>query len=318
MSKEKSIKGKVQIKTYDDILQSSHGEQIIQSSGNAMDKPNGNEVVIIPIEQLQAFKDHPFSVVDDNEMEELVESIRSKGVVSPIIVRQLADNQFEIISGHRRKRACELAGIKDIPAIVKELDDIEAVMQMVDSNLHRENIRPMERARAFTMRMEAEKKQSGRKGKNSGQVVHNLTADIIGKDNGISGRQVRRFAHLTYLIPEFQKMVDENKIPFTTAVDLSFISEKEQKWILDAILQSGKSISTKQMKDIDELRKFSELTEREVSRIISGMPSVKRNVTLTDKELKQYFPEDMDANHIKEIILEMLKRQSTGGNGDAE
>lgn len=318
MSKSKDIKGKLQISTYDDILLSSQGELGSQSINETSPKANGNEVVNISLEQLHEFKNHPFMVKDDEKMQELVESVSSKGVVSPIIVRAREEGGYEIISGHRRKRASELAGLTTIPAIVKTLDDNEAVMEMVDANIQRENVLPSERAKAFKMRMDAEKKQGSRKKTTSRQVVEKLAADKIGEDNGTSGRQVNRYIRLNSLLPELLTYVDSGKISFTPAVKLSFLSKEEQGWVLAAIDKTGKTVSLKQADELKELSEYKDLSVMKVFRIISGTPSVKRNVTLTEKDLKQYFPDNMDSIQIKEFILGMLEQRRVGGNDNAE
>ena len=187
----------------------------------------------IPVEKLKPFPNHPFQVRDDDSMRETVESIKTYGVLQPAIVRPSDDGNYEILSGHLRKRACELAGRKTIPAIVRELDDDAAIIFMVDSNLQRENILPSERAAAYKMKLEALKRQGARTDLTSAQLAPKLTTEKIGKEAGISKDTVKRFIRLTELQPELQHMVDEKKIAFTPAVEISYLKPDEQKMLLD-------------------------------------------------------------------------------------
>ena len=193
----------------------------------------------IPVEKLKPFPNHPFQVRDDDSMRETVESIKTYGVLQPAIDRPTKDGDYEILSGHRRKHACELAGRKTIPAIVRELDDNSAIIFMVDSNLQRENILPSERAAAYKMKMEALKRHGLRTDLSSGQVVPKLkesrTRDIITESSEESGRQIQRYIRLTELQPELQQMVDEKKMAFTPAVEISYLKPDEQRMLLDTI-----------------------------------------------------------------------------------
>ena len=202
----------------------------------------------MPLSELHPFEGHPFKVLDDDSMTETVESIRQMGVANPLIVRPDPDGGYEIISGHRRRHAAELAGLDTIPVIVRELDDDAAVIMMVDSNLQRENILPSERAKAYKMKLEALKHQGQRHDLTSTQVVEKLAAEQVGDDAGISRESVRRFVRLTELIPEILDMVDEKKISMTPAVELSYLKPEEQRNFLEAMdyAQAAPSLSQAQ------------------------------------------------------------------------
>ncbi len=297
--RKKNIKDNIPLNSFDDLL------CIGNTKGNY-------EVVELPLHQLYTFKDHPFRVVDDEEMAQLVESIKEKGVLSPAIVRPIGDNQYEIISGHRRKRACEIIGLLTMPVIVREFDDREATILMVDANIQRENILPSERANAYKMRMDAESKPGERTDLTSGQVGPKLTSEIIGADSGISSRQVKRYIRLTSLIPELLQMVDEKIIAFIPGVELSFLNEEEQSWVLSILVESGKRITLKQSETLHKMSEEKNLTEEMVYQIIIGKTIIRRTVSFTDKELRQFFPEYMESEQIKEIIKGLLEQWKGG------
>ena len=203
----------------------------------------------IPVEKLKPFPNHPFQVRDDNSMRETVESIKTYGVLQPAIVRPSKDGDYEILSGHRRKHACELAGKKTIPAIVRELDDDAAIIFMVDSNLQRENILPSERAAAYKMKLEALKRQGARTDLTSAQVVPKLSArEKVAEEAGVNRMEVTRYIRLTELQPELQQMVDDKKIAFTPAVEISYLKPDEQRMLLDTISSEQATPSLSQCK----------------------------------------------------------------------
>lgn len=221
----KSSGRKPSLTSYDDIFSTEASRQQEQIQRLALSK-------------LHPFKDHPFRVLDDDRMMETVESVKEYGVLVPIIARPMADGGYEIVSGHRRKRACELAGLNEIPAIVRDLDDDEAVIIMVDSNLQRENILPSERAKAYQMKLEAIKHQGERRDLTSRQLVGKLeAAELIGQDTGESGRQIQRILRLNNLEPPLIDKVDAGKLAFTPAVELSYLKPEEQQW-LDTALEN--------------------------------------------------------------------------------
>jgi len=298
-----SIKGKVNIISYDELLS---GEDYKEKA----------DIVEVPIQDLYEFKNHPFHVVDDEKMEELVESIKEKGVLSPAIVRPREEGGYEIISGHRRRRACELAEMESMPAIIRDLDDDEATILMVDANIQRENILPSERAFAYKMRIKAEKNQGKRTDLTSGQIVPKLISEQIGDEEGMSGRQIKRYVRLTNLLPELLERVDNGKIGFIPAVNISFLKKEEQNWIFAVLKEADKKISLRQS---EMLRKSSEeknLSEDMVCDILVTKKTLNRTVTITESEIKKYFPENMDSAEIKSQIIELIKQwkgESTDG-----
>ncbi len=276
------------------------------------------QVQKLPLADLVSFKDHPFRVVDDDRMMETVESVKEYGVLVPIIARPIKDGLYEIVSGHRRKRACELAGIDDIPVIIRNLDDDEATIIMVDSNLQRENILPSERAKAYQMKMEAIKHQGSRGNETSRQVVGNSeSADIIGQTTGESGRQVQRFIRLNSLEQPLMDKVDNGELAFTPAVELSYLKPQEQEWVDKALEETQQTPSLSQAQRIKQESKEGRLTEQGVLSIISEEKKpMHDSVTLSHDTLKKYFPRSYTAKQMEQVILRLLdnwlrKRQQT-------
>ncbi len=292
---KQNIKGKIQIASYDDLL----------SGGVDHSK---SDIADMPLINLYEFKDHPFHVVDDERMDELVQSIKEKGVLSPAIVRKREKGGYEIISGHRRKRACELAGLLSMPVIIKDLDDDEATILMVDANIQRENILPSERAFSLQMKMKALKNQGKRTDLTSGQVGPKLASEEIGNEAGISGRQVKRYVALTNLLPELLDKVDSGKIGFVPAVNLSGIEKDKQKWILKVLDETKKKITLRQSELLKKEAAAGTLTEEVVVTILVGNDALIRTVTISESELKKYFPEEMDSSEIKKIIIDLIKQ----------
>ena len=263
----------------------------------------------IPVEKLKSFPNHPFQVRDDDSMRETVESIKTYGVLQPAIVRPSKDGDYEILSGHRRKRACELAGKKTIPAIVRELDDDAAIIFMVDSNLQRENILPSERAAAYKMKMEALKRQAGRPLKNSPQVAANFRADdAVAKEADVSGDTVRRYIRLTELQPELQQMVDEKKMAFTPAVEISYLKPDEQKMLLDTISSEQATPSLSQAQRLKKLSQSGELTDDSMLSIMSEQKKPERNdLTIPADVLEKFFPRSFTPMKMQEVIIKLLE-----------
>ena len=215
------------------------GADDIFSTEESRQEQQREQVQQIPIAELHPFTNHPFKVLDDESMQRTVESVEQYGVLSPLIARPRPEGGYEIISGHRRQHAAQLAGLETLPVIVRNMDDNAAVLLMVDSNLQRENILPSERAFAYKMKLEALKKQGARSDLTSRQIVGKLeTADLVGKGSGESGRQVQRFIRLTNLIPELLNMVDEKELAFNPAVELSYLDEAQQRDFLEAMNDS--------------------------------------------------------------------------------
>ena len=263
----------------------------------------------IPVEKLKSFPNHPFQVRDDDSMNETVESIKTYGVLQPAIVRPSKDGDYEILSGHRRKRACELAGRKTIPAIVRELDDDAAIIFMVDSNLQRENILPSERAAAYKMKMEALKRQGLRTDLTSTQVVSKLrSGEVIGNENSESRETVRRYIRLTELQPELQQMVDEKKIAFTPAVEISYLKPDEQKMLLDTISSEQATPSLSQAQRLKKLSQSGDLTDDSMLSIMSEQKKPERNdLTIPADVLEKFFPRSFTPMKMQEVIIKLLE-----------
>ncbi|MBO5569495.1 MAG: ParB/RepB/Spo0J family partition protein [Clostridia bacterium] len=277
-------------------------------------RQGGNQrIQQLPLSELVPFKDHPFRVVDDDRMKETVESIREYGVLVPIIVRPMDDGSYEIVSGHRRKRACELAEVEEIPAIVRDLDDDEATIIMVDSNLQRENILPSERAKAYQMKLEAIRRRAGRPAKeqveNASQIgTHLPRADeIVAQDAGTSRNQVQRFIRLNELSEPLRDKVDNGELGFTPAVELSFLKPQEQEWVERALDETQQTPSLSQAQRIKQESKEGTLTEDTVHKIISEEKKPLYNsVTLSHDTLKKYFPKSYTAKQMENVIIRLL------------
>ncbi len=263
----------------------------------------------IPLDKLKPFPNHPFQVRDDDSMRETVESIRNYGVLQPVIARPTGDGNYEILSGHRRKHACELAGKKTIPVIVRELNDDAAVIFMVDSNLQRENILPSERASAYKMKLEALKRQGARTDLTSRQVVGKLeTADLIGDRSGESGRQIQRYIRLTELQPELQQMVDDKKIAFTPAVEISYLKPEEQRMLLETIESEQAAPSLSQAQRMKKLSQSGELTDDTMLSIMMEQKKPEKNdLTISADILQKYFPRSYTPQKMQETIIKLLE-----------
>lgn len=259
----------------------------------------------IPVDQLIPFKNHPFKVVDDEAMLRTVESVSQYGILSPLIARPMKDGEYELISGHRRKHAAELAGMSVVPVIVREMDDDAATILMVDSNLQRETILPSERAWAYRLKLEAMKHQGKA---TSRQLVGKLeSADVIGSDTGESGRQVQRFIRLTYLIPELLEMVDQKQLAFNPAVELSYLSEKQQNDFIEAMeyAQAAPSLSQAQ-----RLKKLAADGICSLEAMCAVMSEEKKDmldkVTFKGDELRKFFPKSYTPKQMQETIIKLL------------
>ena len=274
----------------------------------------------LPLSDLHPFEGHPFKVLDDDSMAETVESIRQVGVANPLIVRPDPDGGYEIISGHRRHHAAELAGLDSLPVIVRELDDDAAVILMVDSNLQRENILPSEKALAYKMKLEALKHQGERTDLTSRQDVGKLeAADRIGDTTGESGRQVQRYIRLTNLIPEVLDMVDEKKISMTPAVELSYLTPEEQRSFLEAMdyAQAAPSVSQAQ-----RMKKKSQEGGCTLDDMCGIMDEVKKDdlgqVAFKTSDLQKYFPKSYTPKQMSDTILRLLEQWQRRRQRDQE
>ena len=262
----------------------------------------------IPLDQLIPFKDHPFKVIDDESMMDTVQSIREHGILLPLIARPMPDGKYEIVSGHRRSHAGKLAGLETVPVIVRELDDDTAVILMVDSNLQRENILPSERAFAFKMKLEAIKNQGARSDLTSPQVAAKFRSDdVVAKDQGISGDTVRRYIRLTSLIPELLDMVDEKKIAFNPAVELSYLDESQQRDFLEAMndTQNAPSLSQAQ-----RLKKLAQEGHFSYDVAFAVMGEEKKDeldkVVIKNDTLRKYFPRSYTPKQMEDTIIKLL------------
>jgi len=267
------------------------------------------QVRSIPISELYPFKDHPFSVVDDKRMEEMVESVKEFGVMVPVIARPLDGGGYEIVSGHRRKRACELAGIETIPVLIRDLDDDEATILMVDSNLQqRTDIPPTERAKAYQMKMEALTHQGKRQDLTSRQVGEKLSVARIAEDSGDSERQVHRYLRLNNLNPELQEMVDEGRLAFTPAVEISYLKPEEQRDLAVSLEETQNTPSLSQAQRIRKLSETGGVTKDKLDDIMmEEKKPLRDSITLSHDTLKKYFPKSYSIQKIEQIIIKLLE-----------
>ena len=291
----------VTLSSYDEIFTTEEGRTESQQE----------HVQMIPLSELHPFEGHPFRVVDDEEMQKTVESVKQYGVMTPAIARPDPDGGYEIISGHRRLRASELAGLDKLPVIVREMDDDTAIIFMVDSNLQREHILPSERAFAYKMKLDAIKHQGARtdlgKESTSTQVAQKLSVEKVGEDAGVSKDTVRRYIRLTELIPEIRDMVDEKKIAFNPAVELSYLKPEEQREFLDAMdyAQATPSLSQAQ-----RLKKLSQEGECKLDAMCEVMNEVKKDdmttITIPHDVLRKYFPKSYTPQQMQDVIVKLL------------
>ena len=279
----------------------------------------------IDINRIQPFQNHPFKVVDDAKMDDLVNSIRQNGVLTPVLVRPTDDGGYEMISGHRRMHAAERAGLATIPAIIRELTDDDATIVMVEANSQREEILPSEKAFAYKMRMEAVKRQAGRPGKdNYSQLGTNFgtktSSEELAKELGESKNQIFRFIRLTELIPELLEMVDTKKMPLVTAVDISYIDQKVQQYLYEYIKENGMVKSYQ----VTALRKYLEdyesISQSKMITVLNEMITGKtqsKSVHFTEKKLRKYFSSNYTVNDMEKIMIRLLekwKSEQEGGN----
>ncbi len=274
------------------------------------------KVQVIPIKSISNFPNHPFQVRDDEEMEEFVQNIKEKGVILPILVRPKTNGTYEMISGHRRKRACELAGITEIKAIIREMTDEEAVIQMVDSNKQREKILPSEKAFAYKMRLEAMKRQGQRNDLTSVPTAQKLegktSREILGEEVGESQDQVRRYIRLTELIPEILKLVDEGKMQLRPAVEISYLKKEEQDYLLESIEYTDSFPSHPQARQLKKLSQEGKLTEEEIDTIMGQeKANQKEKVSFKLEKIQDYFPPNYTTEKIEKTILNLLQSYKT-------
>lgn len=292
--------GNLALKGLDDLFSTEENRQEEQRE----------QVQQIPIDDLHPFTNHPFKVLDDEAMTRTVESIAQYGVLAPLIARPRPDGDgYEIISGHRRQYAAKLAGLDTLPVIVRQMSDDAAVILMVDSNLQREHILPSERALAYKMKLDAMRRTSGRPSKeNPRQLVGNFeTADVVGKESGESGRQVQRFIRLTNLIPELLDMVDEKKIAFNPAVELSYLDESQQRDFLEAMEDTQNAPSLSQAQQLKKMAQQGEFSYEKAFDVMGQeKKSEKDTVTIKNETLRKYFPRSYTPKQMEEKIIQLL------------
>ena len=259
----------------------------------------------LPIEKLHPFENHPFQVKDDDEMDQLVFSVLTQGLLTPIVVRKTDTEEYEVISGHRRLRACQKAGIETVPALIYSMDRDAAIIALVDSNLHREHLLPSEKAFAYKMKMEAMNHQ----GRTSGQLGQKWTRDSMANESDDSSRQIQRYIRLTYLIPEILQMVDEKKIALTPAVELSYLTESEQRDLLETMESED---CTPSLSQSQQLKKLSQSGVLNMDRILELMQQPKANqeekLRFDLKDIRHYFPKNYTTERIQKTILQLLEK----------
>ena len=287
----------ISLTSYDDIFSTEESRQTEQ-------------IQQISIADLHPFKNHPFKVLDDEAMQRTVESVAQFGVLTPLIARPRPEGGYEIISGHRRQHAAELAGLATLPVIVRDMSDDEAVIRMVDSNLQREHILPSERAFAYKMKLEAIKNQGARSDLTSRQVVGKLeAADLVGKSSDESGRQVQRFIRLTNLIPELLDLVDQKKISFNPAVELSYLTAAEQRDFLEAMQDTQNAPSLSQAQRIKKLSQEGKCSYDAIFDIMGEEKKAEMDrVTIKNEVLRKYFPKSYTPKQMQDTIIKLLEQ----------
>ena len=278
---------KIKLSSFDDLFGT-------QEAGTGTE-----QVQEIPLCELYEFRGHPFKVVDDEKMQETVESIKNYGVLMPGIARPRAEGGYEIIAGHRRRHGCELAGLSTMPMFVRDYTDDEATIIMVDTNIQREDILPSEKARAYSMKYEAMKHQ-GKKGAGN-------SLDEVGEAAGESGKTVQRYIWLARLSDELLEMVDKKKIGLVQGVDISFLKEQAQEWVQVIMEETGANISTAQSAKLKEYGKKGELTMPMVRLILTEEKPKERKITLKAEKISRYFPEEYSESEIEHVIIELLE-----------
>lgn len=284
----------IQMTSYEDLFQ-------VSENGGA----EGEKVQEIALTELFPFRDHPFKVLDDEAMTDTVESVKTHGVLVPGIARPRAEGGYELVSGHRRKRASELAGLETMPVIVRKMDDDEAVLMMVDSNLQRENILPSEKAWAYRMKLEALKHQGVKD--TSRQLGEKYSIDALSENSNDSARNIHRFIRLTELVPSMLQLVDDKKLPFNPAVEMSYLAKEEQVTLSEKMAELSHVPSLEQAK---RLRKFSQegkLGEDVIEAILTEERKTPPQVTLKGERLRQYFSEEYTQKQIEEVIISLLE-----------
>ena len=298
----KSSARKIQLASYDDLFKNDE-ERLADTQ---------ERIQMLSPEKMQPFPNHPFKVVDDDKMMDMVESIKEYGVLVPIIVRPVENGNYEIVSGHRRHHAAVLAGQEEIPAIVREMDEDAAVLVMVDSNLQRENILPSEKAFAYRMKLEAMKRQAGRPKENATQIGQDFmrgkySVEILSEQVNESRNQIQRYIRLTHLIPDILEMVDNKNIAFNAAVEISYLSEKEQELLHDNMDVNECSPSLSQAKRLKKYSQEGKLTEDVIDAIMTEEKETDTKLVLKADTIKKYFPKEYTPMQMQQVITKLLE-----------
>lgn len=295
----KSAAKNIQLASYDDLFKTDEERQ-----ADAQER-----IQNLPLDKLEPFPNHPFKVIDDDKMVETVESIKERGVLVPILVRPKNDGNFEIVSGHRRHHASQLAGLTEIPAIVREMDDDTAILLMVDSNLQREELLPSEKAFAYKMKLDAIKRQGQRTDLTSGQIVQKskFSVQIVGEQAGENYKQVQRYIRLTNLIPDLLDRVDNKTMAFNAAVEVSYLTEQEQIMLCDAIEREECTPNLSQAKRLKQYSQDSKLDENVMDAIMTEEKPIEDKLVLKGDVLAKYFPKTYTPSQKQKIIVKLLE-----------
>ena len=292
-------------------------EKAVESVDELLGVPEIAGTQEIEIGRIHSFPNHPFKVLDDEKMDTLVDSIRENGILNPVIVRPDQSGNYEMISGHRRLHAAKIVGLKKVPAIVKEMSDDEAIIKMVDANIQREEILPSERAFSLKMKMDAMRRQGARVDIDGtcGNDCHKSgikTADIVGDTVGLKGRQVRNYVRLTYLIPEVLEMVDQGKIQFVPAVDLSYLDDQVQKWVFEYVKENGflKPVQVEALKNYPNLSNVTQFSVISIMNDALPKKSKESKLSFSAKKLDKYFPPQYTTKERENIIIQLLEQWS--------
>ena len=294
----KSAAKNIQLASYDDLFKTDEERQ-----ADAQER-----VQNLPLDKLEPFPNHPFKVIDDDKMLETVESIKERGVLVPVLVRPKNDGNFEIVSGHRRHHASQLAGLTEIPAIVREMDDDTAILLMVDSNLQREELLPSEKAFAYKMKLDAIKRQGKRTDLTSAQIVPKLQArDIVAHDAGVNRMEVTRYVRLTNLVPDLLDRVDNKTMAFNAAVEVSYLTEPEQLMLCDAIEREECTPNLSQAKRLKQYSQDGKLDENVMDAIMTEEKPIEDKLVLKGDVLAKYFPRTYTPSQKQKIIVKLLE-----------
>ena len=295
-------------------MKNRSGEKIkLASIDELLGVVNEESAMEIEISKIHPFKNHPFKVLDDEKMQDLVESVKINGVLTPVLLRMDENEDYEMVSGHRRMHAAQLAGLTTIPAIVRELSDDDAIVAMVDANIQREELLPSEKAFAYKMKLDAMKRQGIRTDLTCVQNEHKSgkkSRELLGEQVGISSVQVTRYIRLTELIPELLDLVDNKKLQFTVAVDISYIDKEVQRWIYEYICDTG-FIKPKQIAALRNQLNDGPINQIQMLSIFNNCvmaKKVSRSLTFSEKKLTKYFPDDYTAKDMEQIIESLLEK----------